>query len=413
MRNTLHRLIWSRLPRAVRRAALFSLTHLAAVRPDPAARPAEPIIVVGYLRSATGLGESARLCYSALSEQGFDVRGIDVSAELMQPIDFPDYEFRDGRSSRGPGTLLMHVNAPLMPLVFLSLGRRIISGKWVVGYWAWELPVVPPEWRLGVPFVHEIWVPSRFVAQAVATCAASVPIRVLPHPVACQVVSTTRLGGRPRRPFTALVVFNMGSSIERKNPIAAIAAFRNAFADRQDSRMIVKTTNTSLFPEGTRRLRAAAAGAGNVTIIDRTLRPDEMSQLYRESDCLVSLHRSEGFGLVVAEAMLHGLPALSTDWSGTTDFVSAETGFPIGYRLVPARDPQGTYDHPELFWAESDTVAAADTLRQLRDHDGRIGESARSEALRRFGPEAYATSVRHFFESTAGSGVYDERALRN
>src|SRR5262245_18545690 len=357
MRTVFHRMVWSRLPRLVRRSALFAATYLAAVKPDPDVDPAEPIIVVGFLRSATGLGESARLCYAALSEQGFDVRAIDVSAELMQPIDFPDYEFRDGSSLRGPGTLLMHVNAPLMPLVFLSLGRHVISGKWVVGYWAWELPVVPPEWSLGASFVHEIWVPSRFVARAVSARVTSAPIRVLPHPVARRVGSAIKRGERAHRPFTALVVFNMGSSFARKNPIASIAAFRHAFADRPDSRMVVKVTNTSLFPEGARQLGVAVAGAANVTVIDRTIRPDEMSQLYRESDCLVSLHRSEGFGLVGAEAMLQGVPALSTDWSGTTDFASAETGFPIKYRLVPAHDPQGTYDYPELSWAESDIIA--------------------------------------------------------
>jgi glycosyltransferase involved in cell wall biosynthesis len=399
MRSLIHRVVWTRLPRAARRACLFALTHLAATRPDPNARPAEPIVVVGCLRSATGLGESARLCYAALSGQGFDVWGIDVSSLLMQPLDLPDHAFRDGRALRGPGTLLMHVNAPLMPLVLLSLGQQIISGKWVVGYWAWELPVVPPEWTRGTPFVHEIWVPSHFVARAVAARVSAVPIHVVAHPVACnfdEEAPAIRTHGA--RPFTALVVFNMGSGMERKNPLAAIAAFRKAFGNRRDTRMIVKVANAGLFPDGARRLRAAAAD--NVIIVDRTLSPDEISQLYRQSDCLVSLHRSEGFGLVVAEAMLRGLPVLSTDWSGTTDFVSAETGFPIGYRLVPARDPQGTYDHPDLSWADSDIDAAADKLRELRDHVGEIGEKARSEALQRFGAETYAAAIRRSFASS-------------
>jgi glycosyltransferase involved in cell wall biosynthesis len=397
MRKIVHHLIWTRLPRGARRSALFALTHLAASKPSPGARPAEPITVVGCLRSTTGLGQSARLCHSALSGQGFDVHGIDVSSELMQPLDFPDYTFRDGRLLRGPGTLLMHVNAPLMPFVFLSLGRQIVSQKWIVGYWAWELPVVPPEWTLGAAFVHEIWVPSRFVAQAVSARVADVPIRVLPHPVACDVTAAPKPRRHAGRPFTALLVFNMGSGMQRKNPLAAIAAFRTAFKDGQDARLIVKMTNVDLFPEGANKLRAAAANAGNVMILDRTLRPSEMSELYRESDCLVSLHRSEGFGLVVAEAMLHGLPVLSTDWSGTTEFLSSETGFPIGYRLVPARDPQGTYEYPELMWAEPDTMAAARTLQELRGHASEIGKKAQIAALRRFAAEAYAASVRQSF----------------
>jgi glycosyltransferase involved in cell wall biosynthesis len=293
----------------------------------------------------------------------------------------------------------MHVNAPLLPLVLFSLGRRMIGDKWVIGYWAWELEAVPVEWNLGLPFVHEIWVPSRFVAAAVAACATAVPIRVLPHPVAGAGGRSLALARQGHRPFTALVVFNMGSSMERKNPLAAIVAFQKAFGDRSDVRMIVKVTNAGVFSEGERRLRAAVAGARNIVLVDRTLQPAEISQLYREADCVLSLHRSEGFGLVVAEAMLHGLPALSTDWSGTTDFVTADNGLPVGYGLIPARDPQGTYDHPELSWAEADTTAAARMLQELRDGAGELGERAREDALRRFSADGYATSVRHYLLS--------------
>jgi glycosyltransferase involved in cell wall biosynthesis len=351
------------------------------------------------LRSATGLGQSARLCYEALSAAGVNVCAIDVSSMLMQPLDLPDYAFRDGHSVYGPGTLLMHVNAPLMPLVFLSLGRQMIRNKWIVGYWAWELPIIPAEWKVGVPLVHEIWVPSRFVATAVAARVKDIPIRMLPHAVACAGAPMMAPSRKNPRRFTGLVIFDMGSSMERKNPIAAITAFQNAFGNRSDTRMIIKVTNASLFPEGEHRLRVAAAGARNVIIIDRALQPHQLSQLYGESDYLMSLHRSEGFGLVVAEAMLHGVPALSTDWSGTTDYVTAETGRPVGYRLVPARDPQGTYDHPDQLWAESDTVAATSILEELRDNANELGERARDYALRRFSAETYAASVHNFFTS--------------
>ena len=214
MRGHFHRTIWSCLPRRLRRAALFGLTGFAASKPDPDARPAEPIIVVGCLRSATGLGESARLCYQALSASGMDVRGIDVSSLLMQPLDLPNFEFRDGRTSRGFGTLILHVNAPLMPLVLLSLGQKIIREKWIVGYWAWELEVIPQEWNVGIPLVHEIWVPSRFVAAAVAARVTDTTIRVLPHAVACVGLPIKAPIRESLRPFTVLAIFSMGSSIE-------------------------------------------------------------------------------------------------------------------------------------------------------------------------------------------------------
>jgi glycosyltransferase involved in cell wall biosynthesis len=191
--------------------------------------------------------------------------------------------------------------------------------------------------------------------------------------------------------------------MERKNPIAAIASFQKAFGDRPDTRMIVKLANADLFPEGDRRLRAAAMGAQNVIFIDRTMQPYELSQLYTEADCLLSLHRSEGFGLVVAEAMLHGVPALTTDWSGTTDFVSTKTGHPVAYRLVSARDPQGTYDYPDLLWAEADTAVAAGMLQELRENADGLGERARDDALRRFSGEAYVSAVGSFFAAKNGA----------
>ena len=396
MRGFFHRSIWSRLPRRMRRAALFAVTGFAATKPDRDARPADPIIVVGCLRSATGLGESARLCYGALSAQGVDVRGIDVSAELKQPLDIPDFVFRDGRAARGPGTLILHVNPPLIPLVFLSLGQRIIREKWIVGYWAWELEVIPPEWKVGIPLVHEVWVPSRFVATAVAARVKDVPIRVLPHAVAHTLAPEVEQIRKASRQFTALVIFNMGSSMERKNPAAAIAAFRMAFGDQPDNRMIVKVMNSSLFPEGARRLRAAVADAQNVTLIDHTLSRSEVSQLYAQASCLVSLHRSEGFGLVIAEAMLHGIPAISTDWSGPTDFVTAKTGLPVAYRLIPARDPQGSYNYPDLLWAEADAMSAANLLQGIREDAQALGERARHDALQRFSAQTYASSVERF-----------------
>lgn len=403
MRAAFHRIAWKRLPASIRRFALSAITHFVASKPDRDAKPAEPIIVVGCLRSATGLGESARLSYQALEAGGFDVRGVDVSRLLMQPIDLPEYTFRDGRSCLGRGTLLVHVNAPLMPLVLLSLGRRLIVEKWIVGYWAWELSVVPPEWKWGTACVHEIWAPTRFVADAIAARMKNVTIRILPHPVACGVASSSIIRtDRHPRPFTALVVFNMGSSMERKNPLAAIAAFQQAFGNRSDVRLIVKTSNPELFPEGWRRLRAAVASADNITLIDRTLKPHQLAELYAASDCLLSLHRSEGFGLVLAEAMLHGVPVIATNWSGTTDFVTAEIGFPIPCRLIAAHDPQGAYDYPDLLWADPDITVAADVLRMLFAQPTSVREAARNEALRRFGVESYAASVRHFFASANG-----------
>jgi glycosyltransferase involved in cell wall biosynthesis len=378
------------------------------------AKPVEPIIVVGCLRSATGLGQSARLSYQALRSENVDVYGIDVSAPLMQPVDIPDFSFRDGRSIYGTGTLLIHVNSPFLPLALLSIGRHLVRDKWIVGYWAWELPRVPQDWRYGIPFVNEIWVPSRFVADALSAVAGDTRIRVLPHPVAAGMDGFPASERHHGRPFTVLTIFDMASSFERKNPLAAIEAFRQAFPGDRTARMIVKVQNTKSFPDGHRRLQAAIDDADNIALIDRTMRFSEIIELYREASCLLSLHRSEGFGLPLAEAALLGLPVVATDWSGSTDFVTAQIAYPIPYRLAPARDPQHTYDWPDMVWAEADVAAAAAALRHIRSNEYVLQAHTRTQLLDRFSAASYAASVRQALQlESCGQPQYGNQTEQN
>lgn len=409
MRDFIHRAIWARLPRELRRTALFALTAATAGKPDPDARSAEPIIVVGCLRSATGIGQTARLSYEALKAEGAVVYGIDVSSILMQPRDLADFAYRDGRSLYGPGTLLIHVNAPLIPLVLSSIGRRILRSKRIIGYWAWELPAIPSDWSFGIPFVHEVWTPSRFVADAVGAAKVSVPIHVVP-PAASVGVNAALRREASGRPFTALTVFDMGSSMARKNPIGAIEAFRKAFGQSSGARMIVKTRNTDQYSEGKRQLHAAVNGAANIRVIEHTMRRSELLQLYGDCDCLISLHRSEGFGLALAESMLSGIPVLATDWSGTTDFINSTTGYPVPYRLIPARDPQRTYEVPSSYWANPDVTAAADILEKIRGDRTGVSEVAREFASKHFSAKAYATCVQRFLFGSS-SGFRDDRCV--
>lgn len=398
-RSLLHRHLWPLVPRDLRRQMLFRISNMAAPRPSYEVSAAAPLIVVGALKTASGLGESARLCHDALRSAGLPVQGIDLTSELMQQVDRPGLAFVDGRGHEGPGTLILHVNSPLVPLALWQLGARTARGKYVVGYWAWELPDCPSEWQFGIPFVHEIWVPSQFAAKAIAPIAGTRPVHVLPHPVALDARTFSTEPCDDVRPFTVLTMFNAASSVARKNPLAAVRAFRRAFGDDDASRLVVKTSNTWVAPDVAGRLREEAGSSRNITVVDVVMNAAEMHGLYRQSDVLLSLHRSEGFGLVLAEAMLRGLPVIATDWSGNADFLTPETGVPVPYRLVPAEDPQHTYNFPRMTWAEPDVDAAAQALRQLREdreRARRLGRNANAFAMRAWSAGHYADLVRSY-----------------
>lgn len=392
--NPLHHL-WRALPRQARRRWLARGAALLAPHPDqppPAAQGG--IIVAGELARASGLGEGARLMLHALRAAGVPAWSAEAGVLAGD----------DGLAPRSepppPGVpLILHVNAPALPAALLGLGRAGVRGRRIVGYWAWELPVVPPGWRVGVPFVHEVWAPSRFTAAALEPLLPG-RVRVVPHPVAAAPPKPGALGradfGLPDDAVVTLVAFNLASSFERKNPLAAIEAHRLAFGERPDRSLLIKVVNPHHFPSDFERLREAAA-APNIRIESRTLPPADNHALTAACDIVLSLHRSEGFGLGLAEAMLLSRPVVATEWSGNTDFMDSDSAAMVPVSLIPAQDPRGVFEAPGAVWADPDLRAAAAHLTRLADDAALrrdLGARAQAAARTRLGPEALLAAVR-------------------
>lgn len=361
--NLLHR-IWQALPRGPRRALLFRGMALVAPRPTrPEPPPAGPVTVVGYLSAPTGLGSGARRMLAAMRSAGIDAQGADITHQHRQGGWNPPPEVAEG-----PGTLVVHVNGPMLPWALHVLGAKAVRGKRVIGYWAWELPRLPRDWEVGRRFVHEIWTPSRFCAEAMAAPHGP-PVVVVPHPLPSPApAAIDRAGfGLPADAFVTLCMFDAGSSVARKNPLGAMAAHARAFGDRPDRVLVLKTHGTRAAGPAWQAVAAAAAAHGNVVVLDRDLPPAELWALIAASDVLLSLHRAEGFGFAVAEAMAMGRPVVATGWSGNMDFMRGPGVHAVPFALVPARDPQATYDFPDMSWAEPDLDAAAAALRMIAD----------------------------------------------
>jgi glycosyltransferase involved in cell wall biosynthesis len=327
--------------------------------------PGAPVEIAGYLSMTAGVGESARLNADALARAGIPVRLADVSTH---PDERRDVEWRmPPLASAAPGQRILHLNPPMLPRGILKLGLGAFLRAYNIGYWAWELEVIPAEWRHALRYMNAVFVPSEFTRNAIAG-HTSLPVITVPHPVAeRQAASGIRAQfGIPNNAFLVSSIFSAGSSINRKNPEAVLKAFAQFAARRPDAYLLMKASGN---PAGDERLRAVvetAAKIGNVRIITENLPSSVIAGIIGQSDVYISLHRSEGFGLTVAEAILAGTPVVSTGWSGTVDFCDPENTWNTSYTLIPVVDT-----HPEFArlagarWADPDVDHAARQLAEI------------------------------------------------
>jgi len=270
-----------------------------------------------------------------------------------------------------------------------------------IGYWAWELESLPADWIAALAFLDAVMVPSQFCKDAVLR-GTDKPVCVVPHPVREDAVGPRKSAGRE---FTVLSIFNFGSSFARKNPLAAVAAFRTAFGDDPTARLILKTSAGHRYPHELARLQQAAGSGGNIEIVDAVLSESEIGTLYRRADAFLSLHRSEGFGLPIADAMMRECPVIATGWSGNADFCTPETALLVPSQLVPFADDDRAYANVRGGrWAEPDIAAAAEHLRMLRAHPERghaLAARARQRLAAHIASHDYASALR----ALRGSGL--------
>ncbi|MDQ3588569.1 MAG: methyltransferase domain-containing protein [Actinomycetota bacterium] len=361
--------------------------------------------VAGFLRSGLGLGEAARRYVGALRAAGVPVRTTTIEVPLpeAQRKHVKRTEFEDLTLDSEVQFNLVCVNAPELPRFYADVGAEFFAGRHTIGVWAWEVDEIPPDWGWSFSAVDEIWTYSDYVVDVLGAASGEVPVVKVP----LTVTEPDPPGpppdfGLPDR-FTFLFLFDFYSTVQRKNPLGLIEAFTRAFEPGEGPQLLLKSFNGDLKPGRLREVRAAAQGHPDVHVVDCYVTSAERDALVAACDCFVSLHRAEGFGLGLAEAMALGRPVLATGFSGNVDFMRPENSWLARFR--PTRvGPEGENYPPDGIWAEPDLDHAAQLMREIWESPELARERAergRRDVLAELSPERVGGLARERLETLA------------
>ncbi len=358
-----------------------------------AANLAEGVNIVGYLHAEVGIGEAARLLTQAVEAGGIPHSTMTYHATLSRK----SHSFAERGDGSAPYDVnVVCVNADQTPAFASDAGPNFRVGRHTVGYWFWELQDFPPTMHRAFDFVDEVWTATRFVTAAVQACNR-VPVYTIPLPIPILSCSpeVTRESLRLPSGFMFLFLFDFFSVLERKNPVGLIKAFTRAFQPGEGPILVIKTMNGDAKRPDLEKVRAAASGRPDVLIVDEYYAAEQKNALLGLCDCYVSLHRSEGLGLAMAEAMGLEKPVIATAYSGNLDFMTEDNSFLVNYTegAVPAGCPPYPTGTP---WAEPDLDQAAAYMREVYDRPAsatRKAKQARKDILTRHNARSAAATL--------------------
>ena len=319
--------------------------------------------LIGNVKGDFGLGQSTRLVARALEETGIPYSIYQYSHARDAKMNDTTFDHRI--SQELPYQInLVHINPPELEEAYLTLDKKLWEKHYNIAFWLWELEEFPDKFMKVVPLFQEIWTPAEFISQGIRK-KTNIPVKTLPYCVdapsddACD----REFFGLPEDKFLFLAMYDTNSVAERKNPKGIIRAFQEAFLPDNNKVGLVLKVN-SAKPEDLEEIRAQFKEYDNIYLITSHMTKVEVNSLVKCVDVFVSLHRSEGYGLVLAEAMLLGTPTIATNWSANTEFADAESACLVGYELIPITEDIGPYEKGN-HWADADLHQAAAYMEKL------------------------------------------------
>ena len=371
--------------------------------------------IYGYMQSEKGLGTAVRSdIYSlksvkipfALNNSG-DSGSANVNAEFNSFSSENPYLFNLIHINPNT-TIRLENDSNIYFHEYIAKYTNYLSGHYNIGYWVWELDTIPEYWVALSKYVDEISTPSYFSMQAISK-SLNIPVARIPHSIAITENSFNKVIKKIDLKisddiFLFLFIFDAGSFIERKNPFALIEAFKKAFKPDEKVMLFIKSSRSNFNRTKFDEMLNAIKGY-NITVSDLVLTRDEIYSLIYVCDSYVSLHRSEGFGLTMAEAMALGKPVIATGYSGNMDFMNIDNSYPVDYRLVELDRDYGPYQKGN-YWAEPDINHAAELMREVfekREESASVGAKGKDYIKKYFSPEA----VGKIYKARLNKIVYD------
>ncbi|MEM1169647.1 MAG: glycosyltransferase [Cyanobacteria bacterium P01_H01_bin.35] len=361
------------------------------------------INVAGHINGDFGLAEGVRSTLKAL-----ETTDIPVVMNDMPIITSPrsNTTYTDFSIDNPYPINLVHTNPNWVyqgyyGRVFPYFGPEYFPNKYNIGFWFWELPKFPEEWEFAFDMFDEIWAASKYTGESIAA-VSPVPVIKIPLTVDLPQPKLTRKDlNWPENKFIFLFVFDFGSSFHRKNAMGSIKAFQNAFEKSQeDVLLIIKFTGDEHFPDQRKELDNWLEGWSSIMIVDRHLPREEVLAFLKNCDCYISLHRAEGFGLTMAEAMFYGKPVIATGYSSNMDFMNVGNSFLVRYELVTTTEDYGFYPKGSV-WADPDVEEATYWMKYVYENYQeavKIGVIAAEEVRALLNPEVIGVKIKKRLE---------------
>lgn len=333
--------------------------------------------VAGYFHAELGVGEMARLLINGAQASDIPFATVDYGLTMSRQ----DHPFETSGRRYPYDINVICVNADQLDGFVSDSGAEVLSGRYNIGLWWWEVERLPIQMGRAAHWLDEIWAGSEHVAEAVRG-ATDKPVFVVPLPVRTftpEPATRSELG--IPESFLFLFTFDFLSVFERKNPLGLVEAFTRAFSEGEGPTLYIKSINGHLRVAQLEHLRYAAGGRKDIVIFDGYLPPDRKDSLLAACDCYVSLHRAEGYGLGLIEAMSLGKPVIATGYSGNLAFMDQSNSYLVGYQMVPI--PTGLPPYPpDASWAEPSIDEAAKLMRRVfADRDEARGRGAAARAV--------------------------------